>query len=139
MTLVSDQATGTACNACGGCCDPVAANFDLDDPPIPDSFDAAESLRFAHAHWTKVGQDGGERFYACDAFDPETRLCTAHDDRPPICRGYPWNGRTRDVLTSLDAVRIRRFPLCEFWADLPPETRPEGWEPVLLTTKPREA
>jgi hypothetical protein len=22
----------------------------------------------------------------------DTRTCTAHDDRPPICSGYPWYG-----------------------------------------------
>jgi Fe-S-cluster containining protein len=27
--------------------------------------------------------------YQCDRFDPQSRLCTAHDDRPPICRAYP--------------------------------------------------
>jgi len=27
--------------------------------------------------------------YQCDRFDPASRLCTAHDDRPPICRAYP--------------------------------------------------
>jgi Fe-S-cluster containining protein len=27
--------------------------------------------------------------YQCDRFDPTTRLCTAHEERPPICRAYP--------------------------------------------------
>lgn len=139
MSLVSDQATGTACNACGACCDPVVANFDLDEEPRTGTdLDAGESWDFAVEHWTKLGSEGAEVYYRCDAFDPETRLCTAHDDRPPICSGYPWYGRTREVLTVLDVVRIWRFPSCEFYADLPPEVRPEGWEPVLLTTKPRE-
>jgi Fe-S-cluster containining protein len=27
--------------------------------------------------------------YQCDRFDAVSRLCTAHDERPPICRAYP--------------------------------------------------
>jgi Fe-S-cluster containining protein len=30
--------------------------------------------------------------YRCDRFDDETRLCLAHDERPPICRAYPVAG-----------------------------------------------
>ena len=32
-------------------------------------------------------------YFACDAYDSESHLCTAHEERPGICRGYPWYGR----------------------------------------------
>ena len=47
-------------------------------------------LIFAAAHWTATGERrAGMHAYQCDRFDTTTRLCTAHDDRPPICRAYP--------------------------------------------------
>jgi Fe-S-cluster containining protein len=50
----------------------------------------AADLVFAAEHWHRTGatQDGMHA-YQCDRFDPVSRLCTAHDDRPPICRVYP--------------------------------------------------
>lgn len=51
---------------------------------------------FALEHWTSLGpcdwSEGKGENAACDRFDTETRLCTAHDDRPPVCRDYPWYG-----------------------------------------------
>lgn len=35
-------------------------------------------------------------FYRCDLFDPVERTCTAYDDRPPMCRNYPWYGDPPD-------------------------------------------
>jgi Fe-S-cluster containining protein len=50
----------------------------------------AVDLVFAAEHWTPTGQRAhGMHAYQCDRFDPTTRLCTAHDERPPICRAYP--------------------------------------------------
>lgn len=148
MTVfVSDQETGTACNGCGACCDPVVSSVNpetLDEEirltgVLSGEGDAVKSLLFIRDHWTFLRREGEERLYSCDAFDPETRLCTAHEARPPICRGYPWYGRRREHLGPLSALMLRRYLGCEFWADLSPEIRPEGWAPVLLTTKPKEA
>jgi Fe-S-cluster containining protein len=51
-------------------------------------------------------------FYECDAFDPATNLCTAHADRPPVCRGFPWYGR------APEAASLRPFKECSFWEDV---------------------
>jgi Fe-S-cluster containining protein len=32
-------------------------------------------------------------FYACDRYDPVSRECTAYDERPPLCSGYPFYGK----------------------------------------------
>jgi len=34
-------------------------------------------------------------FFTCDWFDPETRLCKHHNERPPVCRDYPLYGRPK--------------------------------------------
>jgi Fe-S-cluster containining protein len=47
-------------------------------------------LVFASAHWVATGETrDGMHAYQCDRFDTESRLCTAHEERPPICRAYP--------------------------------------------------
>lgn len=50
----------------------------------------------------------------CDYFDKNTRLCTAHDDRPPICSDYPWYGQapTRELADR----NINN--ICSFMADV---------------------
>jgi Fe-S-cluster containining protein len=50
----------------------------------------AEDVVFAAAHWHPTGERAAEMYaYQCDRFDPVSRQCTAHDERPPICRAYP--------------------------------------------------
>jgi Fe-S-cluster containining protein len=50
----------------------------------------AADLVFAAAHWVATGdRQDGMHAYQCDRFDTVSRLCTAHDERPPICRAYP--------------------------------------------------
>jgi Fe-S-cluster containining protein len=50
----------------------------------------AADLVFATEHWHPTGERAAELHgYSCDRFDPVSRLCTAHDERPPICRTYP--------------------------------------------------
>ena len=88
------------------------------------AFDPAGDYRanadFIAAHW----HPAGERNVACDAYDPETRLCTARESRPPVCRDYPWYGREPDSGKGM--------PLqCSYLADLPAEKRPEGARPLI--------
>jgi Fe-S-cluster containining protein len=104
------------------------------------------NANFLFEHWHIVARSEAKTTFSCDAFDAEARLCTAHDGRPPICSGFPWYGKTTEELGPVasaarlkhfgDADGLRGLPRCEFWADLEPELRPEGWEPVLLTTRP---
>lgn len=87
-------------------------------------FDPAGTWRadadFVATHWKAVSDQDCE----CDMFDRESRMCTAHDRRPPVCRGYPWYGR--------DAVSGRFLPArCSYLADLPPQRRPEGSRPLI--------
>ena len=75
---------------------------------------------FIATHWHPLSDDE----YRCDAFDPATRLCTARDDRPPVCRNYPWYGRTPSAERYMN-------PQCSYLADLQPSERPEGSRPLI--------
>lgn len=93
---------------CGACCDPVKLRFSVEAMTGP-------SAPFAREHWTLIEArecaEGTEYRVRCDVFDPATRRCTAHADRPPICSGYPWygaepdpeRGRTLDLVCSFQA------------------------------------
>jgi Fe-S-cluster containining protein len=82
------------CSACGACCDPVWYSLGPADVRQSAVTTGAEDLVFAAAHWHPTGRRNadGMHAYACDRFDPVSRLCTAHDTRPPICRAYPVAG-----------------------------------------------
>lgn len=102
----------TDCARCGDCCDPVVLMFKPEDMVGP-------SGPFAREHWQVVGQrvnrndssDRVEYLVECDHFDKTTRLCTAHDSRPPICSGYPWYGAEPNRDRLLDAR-------CSYQADV---------------------
>ena len=87
------------CSACGDCCDPVWFSLgpaDLRQGAVTARTEPhASNLAFAARHWQATGavDRDGRHAYTCAAFDPQTRLCTAHEDRPPVCRGYPWYDR----------------------------------------------
>lgn len=80
---------------------------------------------FIAAHWVPDGDSGCR----CDMFDSVTRLCTAGDSKPPVCRGYPWysDGPTADRARDL-------FPQCSYLADVPASQRPEGARPLIPVT-----
>jgi Fe-S-cluster containining protein len=79
-----------SCSACGDCCDPVWYPFGPADIRQSAATGGSADLRFAASHWTPTGDRyDGLHGYSCDRFDRVTRLCTAHEERPPICRRYP--------------------------------------------------
>jgi Fe-S-cluster containining protein len=91
----------TECNRCGHCCEHLQLNFTKAElrayvgdtggsASTPVTRDHLANARFILGHWHRASGGGTATIYACDAFDPTTRLCTAQEDRPPICAGYPW-------------------------------------------------
>ncbi len=142
----------TVCNLCGDCCDPVPLSFSQEDARRRLETEYVSPRTRANLVWVltrfrpltpaeaeqrrpgaSTATSGGapSHFYACDAFDPITRTCQAYDQRPPVCRGYPWYGKApADV----------ELPLrCSFWADLPAELRPPEWVPIALVEHPSPA
>ena len=91
------------CSACGACCDPVWYPMGPADIRQSAATTVNVDLVFAAAHWHPTGErtDDGMHAYQCDRFDAETRLCTAHADRPPICRAYPVAGNVLPLICSL--------------------------------------
>jgi Fe-S-cluster containining protein len=108
---VDEPPAPATCSACGDCCDPVW----YPEGPADLRQRAARArpgseLAFLAEHWHPTGARREDLHgYTCDRFDPRTRLCTAHDERPPICRGYPWYdaapGRRLVVLPARCAFR----------------------------------
>jgi len=128
----------TDCARCGDCCDPVI----LTHTKRQVREGGGPSAPFILANWRRISraeaarrrpgleafQGDGYRYYECAAFDPETRLCGARDDRPPVCRGFPWYGQ------EPNAGRLGSLSRCSFWADIPPAQRPEGVQLHPLVT-----
>lgn len=146
---------GLGCARCGDCCDPVHTSWDLDDLHaraeawvrwllhVPEEHwdrdmraDRADWRDFAAAtltnydfvrrHWTRLSDSpGGMRRWSCDAFDPTSRQCVAHADRPPVCSMYPWYGEPPS------ARAIEALPHCSYQGDLPPDSRPPQSRPLI--------
>lgn len=97
--------------------------------PKPGS-DAEIDIAFIREHWTPhLDHDRAnntEWLWQCDRFDPQARTCTAYEDRPPVCRNYPWyrDGPTEQRAGNLPAR-------CSLLWDVPREWRPEGARPLI--------
>lgn len=116
---------------CGQCCDPVMLPYTRIEAMTDQEIDpgqrkwaerclTAMSTReaFAKAPWLR-GRALRDRFegfaqpffFRCSNFDPETKRCTDYDNRPSMCRGYPWYGAPPRPDASLP-------PDCSFREDL---------------------
>lgn len=123
-----------SCAACGSCCDPVTieagvflgctARARSEEP-------ASENDLFIAQHWHPLygWPEEPSTWIAvrCDAFDPVTRLCTAHEARPPVCSRFPWYGGTPEP---------GRLPYlhCSYQADIPPGERDPDARPLIPVT-----
>jgi Fe-S-cluster containining protein len=133
------------CAGCGACCDPVVLDYDVYAAACERARageTASDDDRFIAAHWHPVsgwcGAEGGGQAapgvvrldLRCDAFDPATRLCTARENRPPVCRDYPWYGD--EPATSSRAATL--YPGCSYLADVAPSLRPDDARPLIPLT-----
>lgn len=143
----------TQCNGCGGCCDPVVSPFTHRQLRglLPIQMDAEQRINreFMLNHLTPISRREGLRraphltqggvtfaifegrpvevwsqFYECDFYDPEAKACTAYEQRPPMCSGYPWYDGRPDPSAALPGP-------CEFHLDV-------GRKPTPVTIRPRE-
>lgn len=134
------------CNSCGGCCDPVSMPFSQQQlrEVGPRAMTSIEDYLFVLNDLTRIPYREGLRksphykqggvttvgygldgevlmmhsvFYECRHFDKDTRRCTNYENRPPLCRDYPWYGDPPDPSKAL--------PLdCSYIEDIPVHLRP---------------
>lgn len=128
----------TDCNGCGACCNPVISVIppqQLTDGRADEIVGAVEA-DWMRAHLTPIvpRRDGLKMvsawsrgvsdfvfdgqlmlvlswFYRCDLYDPGTRRCTDWENRPDMCRGYPWFDDPPDTTKVLP-------PTCSYRADI---------------------
>lgn len=112
----------TECSRCGDCCESMFLSSTkrrlremLGETDTSDSNVANAEFILEHWHGGVANGPGRTKRWACDAFDPVSRLCTAHEDRPPVCSGFPWYGR--------DPYDLNLSPRCSFREDIPVELR----------------
>lgn len=112
----------TECNKCGDCCetiyfpsmDRVAEIVKWVSHPEAKGWteeydnNVVDAL-FTTENW-KLNDD--EQTYHCLKFDKENRICSVHEDRPYVCRGFPWYGK------KPWKEAIAKYPSCSFWEDL---------------------
>jgi Fe-S-cluster containining protein len=98
----------------------AAARIAEDGDKMPDW--ARHQYQFFLDNWTSTSTftaaDGDTvHRVRCDQFNPDTRQCEAHDDRPRVCSEFPWYGRSphdpdsRGIADSLS-------PRCSYHADV---------------------
>lgn len=100
-------------SGCGACCDPVVLPYTrleaMRDPTI-----SAEERRWASDALQPMGDKEGYAkmphlrnramadqfgvparvfFFSCRHLDQETRRCNDYENRPAVCRGFPWQGQ----------------------------------------------
>jgi Fe-S-cluster containining protein len=103
------------CNGCGDCCNPVTLapgyrqrilDWDFDWPPNED--DLAVGI-WAFELEARGHDEAGNEQWTCRHHDPDVG-CTAYEDRPPICSGYPWYDGYVPRTTKLPAR-------CGYWSE----------------------
>lgn len=113
----------TECSMCGDCCENIALNKDLGLMTAQIAFGKVAGKYHKDAVFIqnnmrptgKVVRHGKvvKQVLECAKFDKETRKCTAHDERPEMCRQYPFYGR--DPLESRGDTTMGGR--CSFLAD----------------------
>lgn len=116
----------TECSKCGLCCERIAIGWNPEE--VEDmvagwenpGVNVQEDVAFIKKHWSLIDPKPTDHvmssaYYAkCDMFDVENRLCMAHEDRPPVCKGYPWYGN--DPKEYIKKTTL--YPQCSFNADV---------------------
>jgi Fe-S-cluster containining protein len=124
------------CARCGACCYPITTRWTK--KRLAEASTDAHDKAFVRRFWRRISRAQalairpelpfvpGECYYRCEAFDPGTCGCSAHNRRPPICSNFPWydDGDDRQQL------RIADLPLCSYWHDIPRHLWEPGVDPL---------
>lgn len=133
---------GSCVEGCGACCHPLVSPVSPMQIAMAPAWDTelvwmrdntermpqSEAIRLDRSHRDDrpvTGMVDGEAapvfFYRCRNYDEATKACTAYDDRPPMCRDYPWYGRLPDPTKAIPNT-------CGYLRDV-------GIVPVAITPK----
>lgn len=129
----------TICRSdCGQCCNPVMLPYSQLEAQLAGDEIDADTLRWVLHDLTRIpyreglalaphlrgrslcnaqGEATSPIFYRCRHFDVETRSCTNYDNRPDVCRGFPWYDQEPHPAKTLP-------PDCSYWEDIPLIQRP---------------
>ncbi len=143
-----------SCNGCGDCCAVVVLGTEWSkakaraevgvareqvrwhgDPAWRDRLADLEwrvrlkriSLTEAKRRLPSVGR--GSTYWECPNFDYSSRRCLDYENRPPVCRNFPWYGRDPD---DPGAGSLRAFPRCGYRIDKIERLR--DWAPAHGTS-----
>jgi len=136
----------TGCAKCGMCCDAIyfpRLKKDMHDG-INATVDGDGNIiktdgPFLREHWHRIskktaserlGFQGSGPYYECDQYDRETHECMAQDRKPEICAGFPWYQNFYGPDAPKEPERLRSWPRCSFWHDVPRDKWPEGIDPL---------
>jgi len=115
------------CAQCGDCCQRLHFKHTYLELQAL-AAEPGTDFAFVKAHWRPAaGEPLGTHYFACDAYDSDSHLCTAHEERPGVCRGYPWYGREPTAEVAEKRLIGTR---CSYWHDIPRDQWPEGIEPL---------
>ncbi len=124
------------CARCGDCCESIAITSTTGDitaklahPRLAGG--VAREAAFIARNMTPTGEvmrvgNQVRQVWTCGKFDPVERICTAHDERPRMCSGYPWYGNE----PGPDRI-MEKETRCSFWLDVPAADRPAGVRPLI--------
>lgn len=117
------------CNGCGACCRVIRLEQSWDEvqqmAALTRVLGIPSDHQFVAAHWRPLSRDEAmarnafyttrlspdAHLYTCDRLGDDG-LCTAHDERPLVCRGYPWYDQPPRVVPLADAE-------CGYLPDVP--------------------
>lgn len=117
-----------ACNCCGACCRVLTVAQGPEEirtmAALARVLGIPSDMVFAAAHWRPLSRQEaarlnpyyvgrlppGAHLYSCDCLGPDGR-CRVYEERPLVCRGYPWYGQPVRDMPLPD-------PACGYHADI---------------------
>ena len=101
------EGVGDLCTRCGDCCTAIRVVVDMDRVVRGEHAYPQADIDFMQTHWSEIAPDEAERrlphltqygngpdvhYFLCDVWDNTSRLCMAHEQQPPVFRGFPFYG-----------------------------------------------
>ena len=77
------------CLGCGSCCKKIYVRHGRNVIKEEKAFNRLKLLHEFYTYLKIVDKDETGLVFECSKLDPETNLCTIHNDRPGICKRYP--------------------------------------------------